>query len=252
MNMALQTRWSNILRVFRRSCFNLESVHHTRGAFVETVRPRQRSADPDASSSVVQTVNSLGAFRPHLRETSAKREQLRDVGVQYVVATEEQNFVDEVLKITNGREQMSPSRLQRASHRGQAKRWRRGGYAIFVWGGERRPSEPPLVRTAQPRSEKPVGGPNFAKLMGAIVVLAEKQVIHDLRIMLTHGFRAQKNMQGQPAVEVLFRPRQPHHRGARLHAPVASIPSGNCSASNARYLLHANNSFHVIIHDDHR
>jgi NADPH:quinone reductase-like Zn-dependent oxidoreductase len=74
----------------------------------------------------MQTVNSLGAFRAHLRETSAKREQLRDVGIQYVVATEEQNFVDEVLKITNGREQMSFSRLQRPSHRGQAKRWRRG------------------------------------------------------------------------------------------------------------------------------
>ena len=62
---------------------------------------------PAASSSVglaaIQLVNYAGATAIALTRTSAKRARLIEVGATHVVATEEVDFVDEVMKITGGR-----------------------------------------------------------------------------------------------------------------------------------------------------
>ena len=62
---------------------------------------------PAASSSVglaaIQLVNYAGATAIALTRTSAKRAQLIEAGATHVVATEEVDFVDEVMKITGGR-----------------------------------------------------------------------------------------------------------------------------------------------------
>ena len=61
---------------------------------------------PAASSSVgiaaIQVANMIGATPVALTRTSAKRDQLQEAGARYVIATEEQDLVAEVLKITNG------------------------------------------------------------------------------------------------------------------------------------------------------
>jgi NADPH:quinone reductase-like Zn-dependent oxidoreductase len=62
---------------------------------------------PAASSSVglaaIQLVNYAGATAIALTRTSAKRAQLIEAGATHVVATEEVDFVDEVMKFTGGR-----------------------------------------------------------------------------------------------------------------------------------------------------
>jgi NADPH:quinone reductase-like Zn-dependent oxidoreductase len=62
---------------------------------------------PAASSSVglaaIQLVNYAGATAIALTRTSAKRAQLIEAGATHVVATDEVDFVDEVMKITGGR-----------------------------------------------------------------------------------------------------------------------------------------------------
>jgi NADPH:quinone reductase-like Zn-dependent oxidoreductase len=61
---------------------------------------------PAASSSVGlaagQLANYAGATPIALTRTSEKTEQLREAGAAYVVATQEQDMVDEVMRITNG------------------------------------------------------------------------------------------------------------------------------------------------------
>lgn len=61
---------------------------------------------PAASSSVgiaaIQIANKVGATPIALTRTSAKRQALRDVGAVHVIATEEQDLVAEVKRITGG------------------------------------------------------------------------------------------------------------------------------------------------------
>jgi NADPH:quinone reductase-like Zn-dependent oxidoreductase len=61
---------------------------------------------PAASSSVgiaaIQFANYLGATPVALTRTSAKRQQLLDAGAKHVIATDEEDLVAEVLRITNG------------------------------------------------------------------------------------------------------------------------------------------------------
>lgn len=60
-----------------------------------------------ASSSVgvgtIQMVNMMGATSVALTRTREKRQQLLDAGAKYVIATEEQDLVAEVMKITDGK-----------------------------------------------------------------------------------------------------------------------------------------------------
>src|SRR5216684_2710432 len=62
---------------------------------------------PGASSSVglaaIQIANSVGAKSIALTRTSAKRKQLSDAGAKYVIATEEEDLVKEIDKITEGK-----------------------------------------------------------------------------------------------------------------------------------------------------
>lgn len=61
---------------------------------------------PAASSSVgiaaIQIANYIGATPVALTRTSAKKESLLELGAKYVIATQEQNLVEEVNAITNG------------------------------------------------------------------------------------------------------------------------------------------------------
>jgi NADPH:quinone reductase-like Zn-dependent oxidoreductase len=61
---------------------------------------------PAASSSValaaIQLGNLVGATTIALTRTSAKRQRLLDAGAKHVIATEEQDLVAEVMKITDG------------------------------------------------------------------------------------------------------------------------------------------------------
>lgn len=62
---------------------------------------------PAASSSVgiaaIQVANLIGAIPVALTRTSEKAARLREVGAAHVIATEEQDLVAEVKKITNGK-----------------------------------------------------------------------------------------------------------------------------------------------------
>jgi NADPH:quinone reductase-like Zn-dependent oxidoreductase len=62
---------------------------------------------PAASSSVglaaVQISNYAGATPIALTRTSSKRKRLHDAGAEHVIATEEQDVVAEVMRITNGK-----------------------------------------------------------------------------------------------------------------------------------------------------
>jgi len=62
---------------------------------------------PAASSSVgmaaIQVANMVGATPVALTRKSDKKESLFAIGAAYVIATEEENVVDEVMKITGGR-----------------------------------------------------------------------------------------------------------------------------------------------------
>ncbi len=79
------------------------------GALIEDakLRPQDVALIPAASSSVglaaIQLTNLAGATPIALIRTSAKRQQLLDAGAKYVIATEEQDLVAGVLKITDGK-----------------------------------------------------------------------------------------------------------------------------------------------------
>jgi NADPH:quinone reductase-like Zn-dependent oxidoreductase len=61
---------------------------------------------PGASSSVglaaIQIANAVGAKSIALTRTSAKRQQLTAAGAKYVIATEEEDWLTEIDKITGG------------------------------------------------------------------------------------------------------------------------------------------------------
>lgn len=79
------------------------------GALIESgaLKAGQSVLIPAASSSVglgtIQIVNMAGAVSIALTRTSAKRQQLLDAGARHVIATEEQDLVTEVQRITGGR-----------------------------------------------------------------------------------------------------------------------------------------------------
>ncbi|WP_338524580.1 zinc-dependent alcohol dehydrogenase family protein [Pseudomonas batumici] len=79
------------------------------GALVEygNLQAGQTVLIPAASSSVglaaIQVANMLGAIPVALTRTSAKRQALLDAGAKYVIATQEQDLVAEVAKITAGK-----------------------------------------------------------------------------------------------------------------------------------------------------
>jgi NADPH:quinone reductase-like Zn-dependent oxidoreductase len=62
-----------------------------------------RAASSSVGLAAIQLVNYAGGTAIALTRTSAKGEQLTDAGAAHVVATEEVDFVDEVMKITGGR-----------------------------------------------------------------------------------------------------------------------------------------------------
>jgi NADPH:quinone reductase-like Zn-dependent oxidoreductase len=78
------------------------------GALIEDAKITSRDAVviPGASSSVglaaIQIANSVGAKSIALTRTSAKRKQLSDAGAKFVIATEEEDLVKEIDKITGG------------------------------------------------------------------------------------------------------------------------------------------------------
>ena len=79
------------------------------GALIDDagITPRDFVLIPAASSSVglaaIQITNLAGATPVALTRTSAKRQQLLDAGAKHVIATQEQDLVAEVLRITGGR-----------------------------------------------------------------------------------------------------------------------------------------------------
>jgi NADPH:quinone reductase-like Zn-dependent oxidoreductase len=78
------------------------------GALIEDAKITSQDAVviPGASSSVglaaIQIANSVGAKSIALTRTSAKRKQLTAAGAKYVIATEEEDLVKEIDKITGG------------------------------------------------------------------------------------------------------------------------------------------------------
>lgn len=78
------------------------------GALIEDAKvgPGDTVLIPAASSSVglaaIQLANRAGATSIALTRSSAKRQQLLDAGAHHVIASEEQEVVAEVLKLTNG------------------------------------------------------------------------------------------------------------------------------------------------------
>jgi NADPH:quinone reductase-like Zn-dependent oxidoreductase len=70
------------------------------------ITPQDAVVIPGASSSVglaaIQIANSVGAKSIALTRTNAKRDQLVAAGAKYVIATEEEDLVKEIGKITDG------------------------------------------------------------------------------------------------------------------------------------------------------
>ena len=79
------------------------------GALVEVARLGRGDAVviPAASSSVglaaIQIANEIGAVSIAATRTSRKRDALREQGAKHVVATQEQDLVEEVMRITGGK-----------------------------------------------------------------------------------------------------------------------------------------------------
>ena len=79
------------------------------GALIEDAKITSQDAVviPGASSSVglaaIQIANSVGAKSIALTRTSAKRKQLTAAGAKYVIATEEEDLLKEIDKITERR-----------------------------------------------------------------------------------------------------------------------------------------------------
>ncbi len=78
-------------------------------AFVETGRVSAGDTIliPAASSGVgigaIQVARMIGAIPIALTRTSAKKEQLIDIGAAHVIATEEQDLIEEVMQLTDGK-----------------------------------------------------------------------------------------------------------------------------------------------------
>jgi NADPH:quinone reductase-like Zn-dependent oxidoreductase len=78
------------------------------GALIEDAKITSQDAVviPGASSSVglaaIQIANAVGAKSIALTRTSAKRQQLTAAGAKYVIATEEEDWLTEIDKITGG------------------------------------------------------------------------------------------------------------------------------------------------------
>jgi len=78
------------------------------GALIEDAKITSQNAVviPGASSSIglaaIQIANSVGAKSIALIRTSAKRKHLTATGAKYVIATEEEDLVKEIDKITGG------------------------------------------------------------------------------------------------------------------------------------------------------
>src|ERR1700752_1275722 len=78
------------------------------GALIEDAQITSQDAVviPGASSSVglaaIQIANYAGATSIALTRTSAKRKQLTEAGAKHVIATQEVDLVQEVIRITNG------------------------------------------------------------------------------------------------------------------------------------------------------
>lgn len=78
------------------------------GAFIETAKLVAgdvvliSAASSSVGLAAIQMANMVGATPIALTRTSAKRQQLLDAGAAFVVATEEQDLIDEVMRITDG------------------------------------------------------------------------------------------------------------------------------------------------------
>jgi NADPH:quinone reductase-like Zn-dependent oxidoreductase len=79
-------------------CALIEVAKVTKGDFVII-----RAASSSVGLAAIQLVDYAGGTAIALTRTSAKREQLIEASAAHVVATEEVDFVDEVMKITGGR-----------------------------------------------------------------------------------------------------------------------------------------------------
>ena len=76
----------------------IEITHATIGDYVII-----RAASSSVGLAAIQLANWAGATPIAATRTSRKRQALLDHGAQHVIATEEQNLVDEVMKITAGK-----------------------------------------------------------------------------------------------------------------------------------------------------
>jgi NADPH:quinone reductase-like Zn-dependent oxidoreductase len=78
------------------------------GAFIETAKLGAgdvvliSAASSSVGLAAIQLANMVGATPVALTRTSAKRKQLLDAGAAFVIATEEQDMVAEVMRITAG------------------------------------------------------------------------------------------------------------------------------------------------------
>jgi NADPH:quinone reductase-like Zn-dependent oxidoreductase len=85
----------------------LDDVREAYGPLIEDAKiiPQDAVVIPGASSSVglaaIQIANSVGAKSIALTRTHAKRAQLIAAGAKYVIATEEEDLVKEIDKITD-------------------------------------------------------------------------------------------------------------------------------------------------------
>jgi NADPH:quinone reductase-like Zn-dependent oxidoreductase len=62
-----------------------------------------RAASSSVGLAAIQIANFVGAIPVALTRSNKKRQALLDAGAQYVIATEEQDLTDEVMKLTDGK-----------------------------------------------------------------------------------------------------------------------------------------------------
>src|ERR1700730_13676342 len=114
------------------------------GALIEDAKITSQDAVviPGASSSVglaaIQIANSVGAKSIALTRTSAKRKQLTAAGAKYVIATEEEDLLKEIDKITEGATRARGVRPGRRTDALEADRSNVvPGAAVSLWRTER-------------------------------------------------------------------------------------------------------------------
>ena len=114
------------------------------GALIEDAKITSQDAVviPGASSSVglaaIQIANSVGAKSIALTRTSAKRKQLADAGAKYVIATEEEDLLKEIDKITEGQRRACGVRPGRRTDAIEADQGNVvPGAALSLWRAER-------------------------------------------------------------------------------------------------------------------